>query len=211
MRTFFMGMIALAFLAAWTATARAAGKLVPEEGAVQIILLRQGAVCKELNLTDEEIKKIDDFCDKQWEKAQKVADLSEPERDKKFAEMTRENERFIDETLEKHQRKRLNEITLQVAGLLWLTRPEVAGQLGLSEEQKEKAALLQQTARDETEELLHSTTAEKKDQRLRELRRTSRERLMQLLTASQKSKWQEMIGEPLHGELHFAAAKRVKR
>lgn len=211
MRTFILPAFALAVVAASTAPAYCGTKLVPEEGAVQVILLRQEAVHEDLKLTPQEIQKIDEFCDKQWAKAQKIADLNESERDKKFEEMTKENEQFIDQTLTKEQRKRLDEITLQVAGLLWVTRDEVASKLDLSDEQKQKAKQLQQTARNETEELLHATKAEQKQEELRELRRTSRERLMTLLTADQKEKWREMTGKPLRGELQFTANKRTVR
>jgi len=211
MRTFIMPAFALAVVAVSTAPAYCGTKLVPEEGAVQVILLRQEAVHEDLKLTPQEIQKIDEFCDKQWAKAKKIADLNESERDKKFEEMTRENEQFIDQTLTKEQRKRLDEITLQVAGLLWVTRDEVASKLDLSDEQKQKARQLQQTARNETEELLHATKAEQKQEELRELRRTSRERLMTLLTADQKEKWREMTGKPLRGELQFKSKKRTLR
>lgn len=211
MRTFIMPAFTLAVVAASTAPAYCGTKLVPEEGAVQVILLRQQAVHEDLQLTPQEIQKIDEFCDKQWAKAQKIADLNESERDKQFEEMTRENEQFIDRTLTKEQRMRLDEITLQVAGLLWVTRDEVASKLELSDEQKQKARQLQQTARNETEELLHATKAEQKQEELRELRRTSRERLMSLLTADQKEKWREMTGKPLRGELQFTAKKRTVR
>lgn len=207
MRMFIISAVGLATLAVFASPAYSATKLVPEEGAIEIILLRQDAVRQDLQLTAEEAKKIDEFCDKQWTKAQEISELNESERDKKFAEMTKENERFISETLTKEQRKRLDEIMLQVAGLLWVTRPEVASRLELTAEQKKKAETMQQIARDETEQLLHATKDEQKDAKLRELRQTSRERLMTLLTDSQKTKWRQMTGQPLRGELRFAAGK----
>lgn len=207
MRMFIISAVGLATLAVFAPPAYSATKLVPEEGAIEIILLRQDAVRQDLQLTAEEAKKIDEFCDTQWTKAQEISELNESERDKTFAEMTKENERFISETLTKEQRKRLDEIMLQVAGLLWVTRPEVASRLELTAEQKKKAETMQQIARDETEQLLHATKDEQKDAKLRELRQTSRERLMSLLTDSQKTKWRQMTGQPLRGELQFAARK----
>ena len=92
---------------------------------------------------------------------------------------------------------------MQTAGLLWVTRPEIAKELNLSSDQKKRAADLQQKARDEMEELIHVTKDEQKDEKLAELRKTSRERLMTLLTPEQKSKWKEMTGEPFKGEIRF--------
>ncbi|MGH7136626.1 MAG: hypothetical protein ACREHD_12865 [Pirellulales bacterium] len=151
------------------------------------------------------------FASGQWKKAQELSKLDEKARDREFMAMTKDNERFIAETLTKDQRKRLDEILLQVAGLLWVTRPEIAKKLDLTEEQKKKAAQLQKEARQEMEELIHSTSDAKKDEELAELRQTSRQRLQSLLTDKQKSKWKEMSGEPLKGKLSFAEKQSNKR
>lgn len=191
----------------WAAPVFAAGKLVPEEGAVEVMLLLQPDVCKDLDLSKEKCDKVESFASAQWKKAQKLAHLEEKERDKKFQEMTKENERFLEQTLSKDQKKRLDEILLQMAGLLWVTRPEIAKQLNLSSDQKKRAVDLQQRARDEMEELIHETDEEDQDAKLRELRETSRERLMSLLTNDQKKKWKEMQGEPFKGRITFAERK----
>jgi hypothetical protein len=182
-------------------------KLVPEEGAVEVMLLRQASVRKELNLTADEAGKIHDFTSTQWKKAHEVSKLSEKDREKRFADMTKENERFLDATLEKEQRERLNQITLQVAGLLCVTRSEVASKLKLTDEQKKLATKFQKEARDEMEELIHATKDEEKQERLVELRQTSRKRLLDLLTDEQESKWKEMTGKPFNGEIHFAVTE----
>lgn len=199
--------LALALVAAWNGSAVSAEKMVPEEGATEVMLLLQPAVCQELKLSADERDKIHKFALAQWEKAQKVGKLDEKARDREFIAMTKDNERFIDETLTKNQRRRLNEILLQVAGLLWVTRPEVAKQLDLSEDQKRKAAQLQKEAREEMEELIHTTSDAKKDQELKELRETSRKRLDSLLSEKQKSKWKEMRGEPFKGKITFAETR----
>lgn len=197
----------VAFLA-WTAPVFAAGKMVPEEGAVEVMLLLQPDVCKELDLSSEKCDKVESFASAQWKKAEALADLEEKERDKKFKDMTKENERFLEQTLSKDQKKRLDQILLQTAGLLWVTRSEIAKQLNLTSDQKKRAADLQQKARDEMEALIHETDEQEQDAKLRELRGTSRERLMSLLTADQKKKWKEMQGEPFKGQITFAERKK---
>ena len=81
--------------------------------------------------------------------------------------MTKEDEKFLDEVLTPAQHKRLDQITLQVAGLLWIRRPDVAAKLKLTDEQKKKAALYQEEARKEMEELLHSPTRRDRQAELR--------------------------------------------
>ncbi|HVC94487.1 MAG TPA: hypothetical protein VND64_12390 [Pirellulales bacterium] len=208
MRNFLKMAMAMTILVPLAGTVLGADKevkLVPEEGAVEVMLLRQSSVRKELKLTPDETKKIHEFTLKQWEKALEVSKLGEKERDKKFTDMAKENERFLEETLEKDQRTRLDQITLQVAGLLCVTRSDVASKLKLTADQKKRAATFQKEGRDEMEELIHATKDEEKQEKLAELRQTSRKRLLDLLTDEQESKWNEMTGKPFNGEILFAA------
>jgi hypothetical protein len=208
MRWFITSLASVMLFASWAAPAPAADKMVPEEGATEVMLLLQPAVCDDLKLSQDERDKIHKFASGQWEKAQKVSKLGDKERDREFMGMTKDNERFLKATLTPDQRKRFDQILLQVAGLLWVTRPEVASKLNLSEDQKKRAKALQLKAREEMEELIHSTSDEKKEEELQELRETSRKRLMSLLSDEQKSKWKEMRGEPMKGEIYFAAGGR---
>jgi hypothetical protein len=201
----------MAATAMLTGPTLAAGKMVPEEGAVEVMLLLQPTVCKELNLSKEKHDEIYDFASAQWKKAETLGKVDEKERDKKFKEMTKENERFLEKTLTKDQKKRLDQILLQTAGLLWVTRSEIAKELNLSSEQKKRAADMQQLARDEMEELIHQTSDEQKDEKLRELRQTSRQRLMSLLTDQQQAKWKELAGEPFKGDLRFSENKATTK
>jgi len=201
-----MWTLALAALIAWSVPTRAAdekAKLVPEEGALQVVLLRHKAVRDDLKLTHREARKIHEFTEEQWKKAEEVEKLPDAkERDRKFEEMTKENEKFLNEVLTPAQNKRLDQITLQVAGLLWINTPDAAA-LKLTDEQKKKAAKYQQEARKELEELLHSTTRRDRHAELRKLHETSKKRLLELLTDEQETKYHELTGPPFRGELRF--------
>ncbi|MGE5190932.1 MAG: hypothetical protein ACM3U2_00405 [Deltaproteobacteria bacterium] len=201
MNRFYKFAFGLTILALCGAPLSAADRPVPEEGALEVVLLRQQSVQKELKLTPDEVEKIHKHCSMQWEKAQKISKLSEPERDKQFDILTAENDRFVNATLTKDQRKRLHEIMLQIAGLLCLSRQDVAAQLGLTPEQKQRLPRLQKAARDEMEEVIHDTKKEEKRAKLKELRETSRQRLLELLTDAQEAKWKQMTGAPFQGDL----------
>ena len=203
MKNLFKSACALTILALWAAPAGAAGKMVAEEGAVEIVLLRQQSIQKELRLSADEIEKIHKYAAQQWEKAQKVHELSGEERDKKFMEMSKENEKFVEKTLTKEQVTRLHEITLQTAGILCLTRPAVASKLKLTEDQKKKALQLQKEARREAEELVHATKKEDRRAKMRELQETSRKDILELLTDQQEVTWKDMTGVPFTGDLAF--------
>ncbi len=186
MRSCRMWTLALAAVIAWCASPNAAAdekpKPVPEEGSLQVVLLRHKAVRDDLKLTHREARKIHEFTEEQWKKAERVEELPDAkERDRKYEEMTKENEKFLDEVLTGTQHKRLHQITLQVAGLLWINRPEVAAELKLTDEQKKKAVEYQEEARKEMEELLHSTTRRDRHAELRKLHEASKKRLLELL------------------------------
>lgn len=208
MRRFLVWMPALLVVCLPSLPARAADekpKMVPEEGALQVVLLRHKAVRDDLKLGHREARRIHEFTEQQWKKALKVEELpDEKERDRRYQEMTRENERFLQEILSGEQKKRLDQITLQVAGLLWITRPDVAAELKLTDDQKKKAAEYQRLARKEMEELLHSEKRRDREAELAQLHETSKDRLLDLLTDEQETKFREMIGHPFRGKLSFS-------
>ena len=179
-------------------------KLVPEEGAIELVLLRHKAVRDDLKLTHREARKIHEFTERQWKKALEAEELSDAkERDRRYEEMTKEDDKFLEETLTPAQNKRLDQITLQVAGLLWIKQPEVIAELKLTDEQKKKAAQYQEEAKREMEELLHSPVRRDRHAEMKKHHEASKKRLLELLTDEQEAKYQEMIGPPFKGELRF--------
>ncbi len=203
MNNLFKSVCALMILTLSAAPLRAAEKMVAGEGAVEVVLLRQQSVQKELKLSKEEVDAIHTFGEEQWEKARSANLVGEKERNHKFAEMSKENEKFVKETLTKDQHKRLHQITLQMAGLLCLSRPEVAAKLNLTDEQKKRALHLQKEAHREAEELIHVTKKAQKLEKLRELHETSLNDIAELLTDEQEAKWAEMIGPVFKADLAF--------
>jgi hypothetical protein len=207
MRNVRIWTLVLATLIAWCMPGRAAddkAKPVPEEGAVELVLLRHKAVRDDLKLTHREARMIHEFTEEQWRKAQEIDELADAkERDRKYEELTKQDEKFLDVVLTSAQHKRLDQITLQVAGLLWIKRHDIAAALMLTDEQKTKAAKYQEEARKEMEELLHSTTRRDRQAELRKLHAECKKRLLELLTDEQEAKYQEMIGTPFRGELRF--------
>jgi hypothetical protein len=179
-------------------------KPVPEQGVIQLVLLRYKGVRDDLKLNRPEARRINDFTEQQWKKAQEAdAIQDEKERNGRYDEMAREDARFLGEVLKPEQKKRLDQITLQVAGLLWITQPEVAAALQLTGEQKEKVVALQNAARKELEELLYSETRRDRPAELRKHQQACKERIVELLTDEQEAKYKEMAGEPFQGALKF--------
>jgi hypothetical protein len=203
MRTFWKWFVVLAVPAVWVTAARPAERLVPEGTTVQLILLRQKSVQQELALTPDKTKMVYDFTFKQLEAAQKAIGLGEAEAKKKFEQMEKENQQFLADTLTAAQSKRLDQITLQVTGLLQLTRPDVAKALNLTEEQQKKFAELQKENRKELEEIIHAKNKEGRNENLAKHRESTRTKIRALLTDEQKKKVEEIVGAPFKGEIVF--------
>ncbi|HWE35272.1 MAG TPA: hypothetical protein VG406_01770 [Isosphaeraceae bacterium] len=205
MRTLRNGVVALAVLAIWAPPARPDddNRMVPEEGAIHVMLLRQKCVRDELKLTDDEAKTIHEYNDRQFHKAQEIQKLAPEERHKRFEDLSRENERFLEKVLDPAERKRLDEISLQVAGLLLATSPKVADRLGLTDSQKQQLKRHQGEARKEMADALHSKSKEGRQEKLKELRQTSRKRLLDVLTDQQETTWKQITGAPFDAKFLY--------
>jgi hypothetical protein len=179
-------------------------RIITEERAIRLLLLWQSSVQKDLKLIDEQVSKINQYARGQWREAEEVARLPEKEREEKFAAMAKENDKFIAYTLAPEQRKRLNQIAMDVALLLGVTPPHLAKELQMTDEQKSRFHELQKAAHKEAVDVLRSSGGQMiKQEKLKEMRLANRWRLMDLLTAEQKTKWRELDGEPFTGDLYF--------
>lgn len=176
---------------------------IPEGTTVKLILLRQKSVQKELKLTPDEIKKIVEFTHTQHEAAVKALQLTEDERKDKFAAMEKENKKFLADNLKPAQKKRLDQITMQLTGLTQLTRKEIIQELKLTKEQVAKVKKLQKEARKTLAKLFDAKDAADRNEKLAKLREETRNNIMDLLTEEQRVIARRMVGEPFTGELEF--------
>jgi len=170
-----------------------------------LMLLGQESVQKELKLTDEQVKKADELRQKTREKFQEIFGGDEAERPKKMQELNEENRKAIAELLSPEQNTRLKQIIYQQRGGTALTDPEVAKALGLSDEQQEKIKTINQETGAAMRELFTPGQAPDDDTRKKmdELRKSSGEKLLALLSPEQKTKWTALQGEPFKGEIRF--------
>jgi Spy/CpxP family protein refolding chaperone len=203
MRTFWKWTLILALPALWAATARPEERPIPEGATVHLLLLRQKSVQQDLNLTPEVAQKIIKFTHKQHEAVRKVRKMSEAEQEQKFKELEIENQKFLMDTLTEKQRKRLDQITMQVASLQLLTRPEAIKALNLTEEQQQKFKEMRKEVHKEVQELIQGKNREGRNEKLAKLREGIRKKIGGLLTDEQKEKAKKRMGEPFKGEIVF--------
>jgi len=195
--------VVLLFLAVLGASARAADEVVPERTVVKLLLLRQKSVQKELGLGADLVKKIKEFTDGQSEAAGKAIKLGEAERKEALQKLAKANDKFLTDNLSEKQSKRLDQITMQFTALTQLTKPEMAKELKLSEEQVKKFKDLQSEARKALADLIKSKEREGKSEKFAKLRETTRKKILDILTDDQEAKVREMAGPSFEGEIVF--------
>lgn len=136
-----------------------------------LYLLSQKSVRDELRLTEDQVRQLERLDTPQ----------TEQERD--------EQERTFLTKLEPEQSRRLRQIALQKRGADAFTDPQVADALELTSPQRERIrALIAERLTKQAPALLDPRVREPTDAPLR--------RLLEILTPSQRARWQEMIGEP---------------
>jgi Spy/CpxP family protein refolding chaperone len=171
-------------------------------------LLGQKSVQTELKLSDEQVKKVNEFVAKQRETFAGLRDASREERRAKFEENRKASEAAVDSILDGEQRTRFGQIVLQLRGADALGDPEIAGKVGLDAEQKKNVDGLISSAREEMRSLFRQgggggggADREAAREKLATLRTNLREKALGVLTPEQQAKWKELTGAPFEGEI----------
>ena len=202
MRTFMKWVAVLLVPAVFGGTARPAEPGIPEGATVKLLLLRQKSVQKELDLGADVVKKISDFTDAQSEAAHKASGMPEAARKEAFEKLAKQNDKFLTDTLNAKQSKRLDQIEMQFTALTHLLKPEMIKELKLSDDQVKKFKDMQVEARKALRDLYDSKDAGK-SQKFAKLREETREKILAQLNADQKAKVRELAGASFEGEIEI--------
>lgn len=177
--------------------------MVPEGATVKLLLLRQKSVQKELEASPQTVEKIMAFTNAQSEAAKKVLALEKAKRLEAFEKLGKENEKFLADNLTPKQSKRIDQIAMQFTALTQLTKPEMAKERKLSDEQVSKFKDLQKEARKELLAIFESKERAGKGEKLKKLRMDTRTKILAVLTDEQKAKVREIACEPFEGDIVF--------
>jgi hypothetical protein len=166
-------------------------------------LLTRKDVQEDLKMSEDQVSKVKELSDKQREAMAELKDLSKEERQDKMKEMGKANDKALAQILKPEQQKRLKQLRFQQFGTNAIaTNAEVADGLGLTGDQREKLKGITDDMRKEVQELRDSgAPPEEMQKKMAELRKSSGDKIMGLLTDEQKAKWKEMQGEPFKGDL----------
>jgi len=184
---------------------------LPSDTTVKLLLLRQKSVQEELKITPELGKKIASFTEKEHEEYLKSLKLGATEREKKHIDLEKDHEKFIADNLSEAQRKRLDQITMQVIGVRFLTRPKATEVLKLTADQQEKLKKLREEARKDLAAIFDAKDGGDKNEKLAKIRADIDKKIEAILTEEQKGKARFYIGEPFKGRLVIEEDPKAKK
>lgn len=169
-------------------------------------ILRMKEVQKEIKATKGQQKQIDEGLEamRGGFNFQELQSLSKEDREKRMeefrknaAEAGKAFEEKMNKLLKPKQIARLNELSLQLQGAMALTRPEIAKDLGLTEDQQTKMQGILQAARPEGSFDFQGASQEERQKWMtesRERQEKAQAELLALLTDEQKAKFTAMKG-----------------
>ena len=178
--------------------------------AVGARLLAMPEVQKELGLSDEQKKRVDDLLKElglSGADLQSLQALSKEERRERLKEAAKKGQEnagkaaeAVKSILDAKQLERLGQLVLQREGAAAFARPEVTEKLALTQEQKDKLRTITQDALPQQGSLPDLKNATKEDRRaalakMREKAEKAKADALAVLSPEQKETWQKMQGK----------------
>jgi hypothetical protein len=167
-------------------------------------LLIHASVQTDLRLSTAQLTKIDALSAELAKQRRSLPDLRELEpesQQSRLKEWVDANERAVAEILTVAQRKRLEQIAMQVQSLYALSDPKLVGLLQLTGDQKDRVAACQAEADDAIWKWVCSGGDHKPGPTPGEIRKGYLARMLDTLTPEQRDQWGQLVGEPFHGEI----------
>jgi len=191
-------------------------------------LAQNEAVQKEIEITDQQAADIQELAEESRQRS--VGDragfrsISDDERQKLSAETRDTGEKQSQEAnaklakiLSPFQTKRLKQISIQVRGVSALRDPGVATAIGLTEAQKKNIETVSNeyndSMRSQVRELFQGGNRDDVRERIEAMRIRADEEVLAVLTAEQKTEFEELKGEPFEmpedGQVPLAEAEPI--
>jgi len=158
-------------------------------------VLRREDVRKELELLDDQVEQLQKLAESRGERMRELfgglRDVPQDQRREKMQEILQKAQQELETEIGKillpHQLKRAKQLATQLrlrGGTRAMLGDQMAQDLGLTEDQKEKL----RAKSDQLEEELRK--------KLAEFRTQAQDDLLKLLTPAQQAKWKDMVGDP---------------
>jgi Spy/CpxP family protein refolding chaperone len=178
-----------------------------------LMLLNNKDVQKELNLTNDQIQKVNDEVKFQREARKNLREVAnENDRNQKIEALNQRCEKACVDVLKNDQVRRLKQITYQAYGPQAMTRTEVVDALKFTPEQRQKIKSILDTTNKQVRN--HFTPGGNRDTAVQKRAETvakTWEQIMQVFTPQQKEVWKQMTGAPFQGDFENGVARTAKR
>jgi len=163
---------------------------------LSVMLLMREDVQKELNLSQNQKAKLEQMRQEMMQAMQELRNLPPEQRRERMQELRQKYDPAS--VLTDAQRKRLRELELQWQGAFALTDPEVARQVGLTEEQQAKIrGILQETFQSlRPQPGQPGQPGGTRMEEIQKAREQAEKKILEVLTPAQREKWQQMLGKP---------------
>jgi len=174
------------------------------------MLLMASDVQADLKLTDMQKTQLRDTMQKMQTDAQglreKLQNASQEERLQIVQKFQADQQKSVSAVLNPDQQKRLHQIELQQQGTMAIASPEVAAELKLTDDQKQRISAIMQEQQQAMRTLFQSaggTGGFNADLRtkMQTLRKDAETKLAAVLTEDQQKQWKEIQGTPFTGRL----------
>ncbi|MBN2579946.1 MAG: hypothetical protein JXB10_13235 [Pirellulales bacterium] len=175
---------------------------------MNFMLLRNEKVQKELEIVPEQKEKLQALSKEMRGNRPDfgaLQDLSPEERREKMEENRKKMQKAMEDAQAKikeillpNQLERLNQIRLQSLGTMVLMDPEVQKELKFTKEQKDKMKAIGEEMRKQTRELMQGVSPDEWQEvgkKMQQMQKQTNEKLMEVLTADQKTALEKMKGE----------------
>lgn len=178
------------------------------------MLLQQKSVQDELKLTTDQVDKVKQVAEKmRGSFTGRPEGGDRQEAMKKLEEARQAADKEIGGILSADQSKRLKEIVLQQAGPMALARPDVAKDLGLTDEQQAKVKEITEGFSTSLRDQLRggaNTNREEARSKMESLRKETNDKLIAVLKDDQKKSWEKLLGEAFKGEIQRFGGNRPR-
>jgi hypothetical protein len=168
-----------------------------------LAVLRSEVVQKDLKLSEEQRKQVREAAqkytaiDKQLQEQRRAGTLSPPDFNRQLNQSWSERDAAVAKILNAEQAKRFKQIQRQSLGPYAFTSPDLAAELGLTEQQLQAMREIHIKFLKRRREITREARVNKKVQEISALTKERDQELLKQLTPAQMKKWQELTGPPL--------------
>lgn len=178
-----------------------------------VFLVGNESVQEELKLTDEQKKETEAIAESDREALRGMRDLPRDQIRAKIADRIKNTNEKLAKVLDAAQLRRLKQISWQQRGARAFSDPEVVEELKITPAQTEEIDTIQEDAGTEMRAISEESEGDREATRRKfvELAAATKAKIVDLLTPDQRTKYNEMLGEPFKGELRSPFQGRRQR